>query len=232
MQYLTNKKLINCDLGECLTPNPDTHIMPLIDMANIACGGHAGDDKSMVQTIQLAAQNNTAIGVHPSYFDKENFGRLSHDLNKNELFDLIYNQVLHFQQLCTENSVQLSYIKLHGALYHDIIYKQFVLNIVCDVIKAINQNINLVVQAGNEAHFKHIETNKKIQLLHEVFADRGYHSTHIIPRGEKGAVLDNAYAIVKQYQDFLNKKSFKIDTICFHSDNIASVKALKILKNA
>ncbi|WP_225879211.1 LamB/YcsF family protein [Isorropodon fossajaponicum symbiont] len=50
---MASKKLINCDLGECLTPNPDTHIMPLIDMANIACGGHAGDDKSMVQAIQL-----------------------------------------------------------------------------------------------------------------------------------------------------------------------------------
>ncbi|BBB22717.1 LamB/YcsF family protein [Abyssogena phaseoliformis symbiont OG214] len=232
MQHLASKKLINCDLGECLTPNPDTHIMPLIDMANIACGGHAGNDKSMVQTIQLAMQNSVTIGVHPSYLDKENFGRLSYDLNKNELFDLIYNQVLHFQHLCTEHGAQLNYIKPHGALYHDMTHKQFVLHTMCDVIKAINQNLSLVVQAGNENHFKHIETNTKIQLLHEVFADRGYHSTHIIPRGEKGAVLDNAHAIVKQYQDFLFKKSFKIDIICFHSDNIASIEALKILKNA
>ncbi|MBW5291058.1 MAG: Lactam utilization protein LamB [Candidatus Ruthia sp. Asou_11_S2] len=232
MQHLASKKLINCDLGECLTPNPDAHIMPLIDMANIACGGHAGDDKSMVQAIQLAAQNNAVIGAHPSYFDKENFGRLSHDLNKNELFDLIYNQVLHFQQLCTENSVQLNYIKPHGALYHDMTHKQSVLNTMCDVIKAINQSLSLVVQAGNEAHFKYIETNTKIQLLHEVFADRGYHGIHIIPRGKKRAILDNVHNIVKQYQDFLNKKSFKIDTICFHSDNIVSIEALKILKNA
>jgi lactam utilization protein B len=102
----------------------------------------------------------------------------------------------------------------------------------CDVIKAINQNLSLVVQAGNEVHFKRIETNTKIQLLHEVFADRGYHNTYIIPRGEKGAILDNVHTIIKQYQDFLNKKPFKIDTICFHSDNIISIEALKILQNA
>jgi UPF0271 protein len=232
MQHLTSKKIINCDLGECLAPNPDTHIMPLIDMANVACGGHTGDDKNMVQSIQLAVQNKVKIGAHPSYLDKKNFGRLSHDLSKNELFDLIYNQVLHFQQLCIENGAQLNHIKPHGALYHDMTHKQSVLNTMCDVIKAINQNLSLVVQAGNEVHFKHIETNTKIQLLHEVFADRGYHNTYIIPRGEKGAILDNAHTIIKQYQDFLNKKPFKIDTICFHSDNITSIEALKILQNA
>ncbi len=232
MQHLTGKRLINCDLGECLTPNSDAHIIPLIDMANIACGGHAGDDKSMVQTIQLAVQNNVIIGAHPSYPDKENFGRLSYDLNKNELFDLIYGQVLHFQELCTENGAQLNYIKPHGTLYHDTTHKQSVLNTMCAIIKEINQDLSLVIQAGNEVHFKHIETNTKIQLLHEVFADRGYHNTHIIPRGKKRAVLDNAHTIIRQYQYFLNKKSFKIDTICFHSDNAASIEALNILQNA
>jgi len=69
--------LINCDLGECLIPNPDADIMSLIDMANIACGGHAGDDESMVKTIKLAKENNVKIGVHPSYKDQANFGRVS-----------------------------------------------------------------------------------------------------------------------------------------------------------
>jgi len=224
--------LINCDLGECLTPNPDADVMPLIEMANIACGGHAGDDVSMVETIKLATKNGVRIGAHPSYADQLNFGRVSHDLNDNELFDLIYDQVSHFQELCTQNGADLEYIKPHGALYHDMTHKQSVLNVIHKVIKAIDVNLSLVVQAGNEDHFKNIEKYANAPFLYEVFADRGYNGTQMIARSKKGAVLTNANAIVEQYQKFLSEKSFKIDTICFHSDNMASVEALKLLKNA
>jgi UPF0271 protein len=224
--------LINCDLGECLTPNPDADVMPLIEMANIACGGHAGDDVSMVETIKLATKNGVRIGAHPSYADQLNFGRVSHDLNDNELFDLIYDQVSHFQELCTQNGADLEYIKPHGALYHDMTHKQSVLNVIHKVIKAIDVNLSLVVQAGNEDHFKNIEKYANAPFLYEVFADRGYNGTQMIARSKKGAVLTNANAIVEQYQNFLSEKSFKIDTICFHSDNMASVEALKLLKNA
>jgi len=224
--------LINCDLGECLTPNPDADVMPLIEMANIACGGHAGDDVSMVETIKLATKNGVRIGAHPSYADQLNFGRVSHDLNDNELFDLIYDQVSHFQELCTQNGADLEYIKPHGALYHDMTHKQSVLNVIHKVIKAIDVNLSLVVQAGNEDHFKNIEKYANAPFLYEVFADRGYNGTQMIARSKKGAVLTNANAIVEQYQNFLSGKSFKIDTICFHSDNMASVEALKLLKNA
>jgi len=224
--------LINCDLGECLTPNPDADVMPLIEMANIACGGHAGDDVSMVETIKLATKNGVRIGAHPSYADQLNFGRVSHDLNDNELFDLIYDQVSHFQELCTQNGADLEYIKPHGALYHDMTHKQSVLNVIHKVIKAIDVNLSLVVQAGNEDHFKNIEKYANAPFLYEVFADRGYNGTQMIARSKKGAVLTNANAIVEQYQKILSEKSFKIDTICFHSDNMASVEALKLLKNA
>ncbi len=220
--------LINCDLGECLTPDPDTDVMPLIDMANIACGGHAGDDESMVKTIKLAKENNVKIGVHPSYEDQSNFGRVSYQLDEDELYDLVYQQVSHFQKLCHNNSTSLEYIKPHGALYHDMMEKPLVLDVICRVIKAVDENLKLVVQAG----VKDFRKNTNVAFLYEVFADRGYDGIEMLPRGEKGAVLDNADAIVEQYQRFLSEKSFKIDTICFHSDNSASVEALKRLDNA
>ncbi len=223
-----SKKLINCDMGECLLPDPDAEIMPIIDMANIACGGHAGDDESMVKTIKLAKQNNVKIGVHPSYADQANFGRVSHQLNSNELYNLIYTQVSHFQQLCIEQGVELDYIKPHGALYHDMMEKPLVLETICNVIKAIDKNLELVVQAGD----KNFGKNQNLTLLHEVFADRGYRGLQMIDRGESGAVLDDANAIIEQYKRFLSEKNFKIDTICFHGDNKASVEALKRLKNA
>ena len=220
--------ITNCDLGECLTPNPDTIAMSLIDMANIACGGHAGDDESMANTIVLAKQNNVKIGAHPSYTDQANFGRVSQQLSSDALFDLVYYQVSHFQKLCHDNNATLVHVKPHGALYHDMMEKPLVLDTICRVIKAIDENLKLVVQAG----VKNFGNNQKVTFLHEVFADRGYDGIEMLVSGEKGAVLDSASAIVKQYQRFLNEKSFKIDTICFHSDNLASVEALTRLKNA
>ncbi|HIM95395.1 MAG TPA: LamB/YcsF family protein [Gammaproteobacteria bacterium] len=234
--------LINCDLGECLTPGPDTDVMPLIDMANIACGGHAGDDESMVKTIKLAKENNVKIGVHPSYEDQANFGRVGHQLNGDELYDLVYQQVSHFQNLCHNNNASLEYVKPHGALYHDMMENPLVLDTICRAIKAVDENLKLVVQAGVK-NFGEGELalakrgcpgvkNTNMAFLYEVFADRGYDGVEMLPRGEEGAVLDNADAIVEQYQRFLCEKSFKIDTICFHSDNSASVEALKRLDNA
>jgi len=90
----------------------------------------------------------------------------------------------------------------------------------------------LVVQAGHEDYFKNFGNNENDLFLHEVYADRGYQGIHMIPRGAKGAVLTDPKAIIDQYYQFLEEKSFKIDTICFHSDNKASIEALKQLKNA
>ena len=224
--------MINCDLGECLAPNPDADIMPLIDMANIACGGHAGDDQSIQKTLQLAQKNQVAIGVHPSYADIPNFGRISQTLTPKALFSLLYQQINHFQSLCTEQNVRLEYVKPHGALYHDMMHKPHVLEVICEVISKIDQNLPLVVQAGYEHYLKNFENNENRLFLHEVFADRGYQGMQMIARAEKGAVLTRSKEIISQYHQFLLEKSFKIDTICFHSDNIASIEALKQIKNA
>ncbi|MCS5588962.1 MAG: LamB/YcsF family protein [Candidatus Thioglobus sp.] len=220
--------IINCDLGECLTPNPDKDVMPLIGMANIACGGHAGDNESMVNTIKIAKDNNVKIGAHPSYSDQANFGRVSQQLSSDALFDLIYSQVSHFQQLCHDNGAVLEYVKPHGALYHDMMEKPEVLDAIVKAIQAVDKDLDLVVQAGN----KNFGNNANVTFLYEVFADRGYKGVKMLDRGEKGAVLNSIDAIIEQYQRFLSEKYFKIDTICFHSDNLASVEALKRLKNA
>ncbi|MEK9575234.1 MAG: LamB/YcsF family protein, partial [Gammaproteobacteria bacterium] len=100
--------LINCDMGECLNPDPDPIIMPLIDMANIACGGHAGDDNSMVKTIQLAKKFNVSVGAHPSYEDKENFGRVSQKVTIDELKKSIYHQLEVFTNHCFDNELKFN----------------------------------------------------------------------------------------------------------------------------
>ena len=224
-------KLINCDLGECLTPDPDKAIMPLVDMANIACGGHAGDVTSMEKTLKLAKQYDVKVGAHPSYIDKENFGRISHDLSADKLFEILLKQVTEFQELCQQYDMDMHYIKPHGALYHDMMHKPEILNVMCQVIKTVNPSLDLVVQAGlHQDQMAEKSEQTSINFIYEAFADRGYHGNQMIPRTEPGAMLKDAEDIVAQYRLFSQEHSFQIDTICFHSDHPASAVALKLIK--
>ncbi len=205
--------------------------MPLTDIANIACGGHAGNDHSMNKTIQLARQNRVRIGAHPGYPDPVNFGRVRHNLSEEALFALITRQVVHFQQLCRDHKVTPEYIKPHGALYHQMTAEPSVLRIICQVIKATDPDLLLIVQAGrNSKEVSTIAEKEHIRLMYEMFADRGYNGAQLIARGKKGAVLAQPKAIIEQYRRFLNDPPFKVDTICFHSDNPASVQALQLLR--
>ena len=225
-------KLINCDLGECLTPDPDEAIMPLVDMANIACGGHAGDQTSMERTIELAKQHGVKVGAHPSYLDKANFGRVSHDISAEALFEIVLSQVTKFLALCQQQQVEMHYIKPHGALYHDMMHKPEVLDVLCQVIKTINPSLDLVVQAG--LHHKQMaktSAQTSIKFIYEAFADRGYQGKQMIPRSETGALLKDAEEIVAQYRLFSQPHNFQIDTICFHSDHPPSKFALQLINS-
>lgn len=216
-----HKKTVNCDLGECLTPNPDAVIMPFIDRASIACGGHIGDDESMITTLKLALENNVIIGAHPSYADRKNFGRVSHRLTESALFDLIFQQVAHFQSLCHRHQATLKYIKPHGALYHDMTNNPSVFKVLCQVIDTLEGGLSLIVPVGFQA-------KTKLPLLHEMFADRAYKNGKILPRSMQNSVLTNVDEIHQQYERFLLMDACQ--TICFHSDNPSAVEALKHIK--
>ena len=223
---------INCDLGECLTPDPDPQIMPLIDMANIACGGHAGDVASMTKTLLLAKKHQVTVGAHPSYFDRENFGRVSLGLNPEDLFASLRQQLSAFAALCLTHEVSLAYIKPHGALYHDMMHQPMVLDVICEVIRSIDSNLKLVVQAGfNFELMQQQAEQSQLIFLYEAFADRGYRGAQMIPRSESGALLATPAAILAQLKHFEESPPFQVDTVCFHSDHPPSVAALQQLKS-
>lgn len=218
---------INCDLGECLTPSIDAQLMPLIDIANIACGGHAGDDKSMLKCINLAQQHQVKIGAHPSYIDIENFGRVSHHLSADELCKMLTNQLQHFAELCHQSGAKLQYIKPHGALYHDMMADKSIFLLLCKIIKNIDSELFLLVPAQTNQHWFALIKNQS--FVYEMFADRRYENGKMISRNKQNAVLNDPDDIIKQYQQFCNNTNLKIDSICFHGDNQASVEALKLL---
>jgi len=114
---------LNCDLGESFgawTMGADALVMPEIDMANIACGGHAGDPLTMLKTLQLAKAHQVEIGAHPSYPDKLGFGRKSIPFAEQELVAHIVAQVSALIGIAGSESLQVTYVKPHGALYNDM----------------------------------------------------------------------------------------------------------------
>lgn len=224
--------LINCDLGECLTPDPDADIMPLIDMANIACGGHAGDAQSMTKTLLLAKANQVTVGAHPSYFDRVNFGRVSLALSPEDLFASLRQQLTAFMALCLTHEVTPAYVKPHGALYHDMMQQPMVLDVICEVVRSVNPQLKLVVQAGmHTARMQQQAAQSQLTFLYEAFADRAYRGAQMLPRSEAGAMLPTADAIIAQLTTFQQQPPFPVDTVCFHSDHPPSVAALQRLKS-
>lgn len=221
-------KLINCDLGECLVPNHDGEIMPLIDQASIACGGHAGNNASMDSTVQLAKRHNVRIGVHPSYPDKAHFGRVSLAMSQKALFDSILMQVSALEQISRRHQIRIDYIKPHGALYHDMMNSEHIIELLCDVAKTMTPPLKLIVQAGiKTSEIKAIAKQKGVELQFEAFADRAYQGAHLKPRSEEGALLATPTQIQRQYLQLIESGLSQVDTICFHSDHPPSLIALK-----
>src|SRR6476660_10086792 len=105
---------INCDMGEGI--GNDELIMPFISSANIACGYHAGDEKTIWKTIGLAIKHNVAVGAHVSFFDKENFGRSEMNLPGEQVYELVIQQLMIMKRIAGSFDLKMKHVKPHGAL--------------------------------------------------------------------------------------------------------------------
>lgn len=218
--------LINCDLGEALIPNPDPKIMPHIQLANIACGGHAGDKQTLLDTLSLAKLYNIKIGAHPSYPDKANFGRKVLEMSWPFLQASLNQQVNLLLEVCGQLGLTLHHIKPHGALYNQMMRDITLYEQLLDWMKQHFSGIYLVIQGGIQpSTYQALADHYQVPLLKEGFADRGYLADgRLKPRTEPNSLYQEPDAILSQGVQFSLKQQF--DTLCFHSDNPASVEAL------
>ena len=176
---------INCDLGE--GGYYDAELMPLISACNIACGGHAGTVESMHQTVMFAMENKVEIGAHPSYPDKENFGRISMEIPAEDLRLSIVAQILSLKQIAEAEGGKLTHIKLHGALYNDAAKDEDIAGIVIDSILEFEENFP-VYAPQNSVISKLAEG--KIKVIFEAFADRNYNENHsLVSRSKPNALI-------------------------------------------
>ena len=216
---------INVDVGEGYLIEND--LMPLIQSCNIACGGHAGCDIEIMKCISLAKIHQVKIGAHPSYPDKENFGRTSIQIDKKALAISIENQLIRFIRHL-KSLKDLHHIKPHGALYNDCVKDKTIAKIFINVVLKFCPEVILFTLP--EGELERQAKKKGIKVWREAFLDRGYKENGQLQEREKpGAIISDVSAMYSQLKGLINKNklqtikgdwiSIKADTICFHGDH-------------
>jgi UPF0271 protein len=228
---------LNCDLGE--GAGHDTELMPLITSANIACGAHAGDDPTMRATIALAKQHGVAIGAHPGFDDRANFGRRELPVSPGEVQGLVHDQVLRLQLMARGLGARLSHVKPHGALYNMAARDPALARAVVDAIYEVDPRLVLFGLAGS--HVIAVAEACGLPVASEVFADRTYQSDgSLTPRSQPGALITDEAAAVAQVLRMVREGkvraldgrdvAIRAETVCVHGDGPNPVEFARRLR--
>ncbi len=205
-------------------------ILPYITSASIACGFHAGDVDTMKRTVELCLEHGVLIGAHPSYPDRENFGRvdlLPDKIKPEEIPEMVYDQIVLLKQICEEAGTWLHHVKPHGALYNRAAKDPEVSKLICSAIRDVDPSLILYglsnsITAQEAAYYD-------LHFMHEVFADRTYQDDgSLTPRTRYNALINDHTRAVNQLLQMVEQQTVttvsgkiipvKADTICIHGD--------------
>ncbi|GAA5446021.1 5-oxoprolinase subunit A 3 [Microbulbifer sp. NBRC 101763] len=234
---------INCDLGEGVdlaSCEKDAQLMPFISRCNIACGAHAGSLEIMRLSVINARKHQLQVGAHPSYPDRENFGRKSIKISINQLLDSLYEQLELLQGLTQEVGAHLDHIKLHGALYNDAEADIVLARKITSLLNEEYPSLKIIGLANGAMEV--IAKEKGRIFYREGFMDRQYLTPDkLAPRSLPGSVLSNvdlcleravALAKGKKFASYHGTPlKFSVDTICLHGDNPQAVNIAQRLIN-
>src|SRR6185436_7938879 len=180
---------LNADVGEGC--GQDAALMPLISSANIACGGHAGDTDSMQEAVALALAHGVAIGAHPSFPDRERFGRRDMQLSARELHECIVAQIESLVSVAQKQGTRLRHVKPHGALYNMAARDAELAETVVTAIRSVEPSLMLFGLAGSV--MLTVAERLGLRAISEAFADRAYRPDGSLqPRNERGSVIETA----------------------------------------
>lgn len=238
---------LNCDAGESFGSwkmGLDEAIMPYVDMANFACGFHAGDPVIMDRSIKLALKHGVTIGAHPAYPDLVGFGRRSMVCSLEEVETMVIYQIGALQGFVTANGATLSYVKPHGGLYNDMMKDERIFRAVASAVARLNPKLKLMILSMVDTSKQEaIAKELGLELIYEVFADRAYDDSGLlVARSQKGAVLHDVEAVIERLkllqkegvlETISGKKiALRADTLCVHGDNEEAVKMVETLRKS
>ena len=234
---------INCDLGESSklhSTENDPLLLNIVNSANIACGYHAGDRITMENTIEISKKNKVSIGAHPSFNDKENFGRKRLNLSSAEITKLIIDQINILSDVAKNKEMKITHVKPHGALNNMACEDYELAKIISQSIIKTNKDLIFLVPTGSQME----KAGKKLgmKIAAEIFADRNYEDDgNLVSRSKDNAMITDpeiakTHVIKMVENQALNCYSgkqipCKIDSICVHGDGKSAVNTAKEVRD-
>jgi len=228
---------LNSDLGE--GAGHDNEILDLVSSANIACGFHAGDPASIFATIQAALERGVALGAHPSFPDRANFGRAEMTMPPGELYAVVAYQIWAFQALARAAGGQMNHVKAHGALYNMAARDRALSDIIANAVFALDPK--LILFAPSASHLDFAATELGLDTASEVFADRNYLADgSLVPRSRPDAFVHDPIEAAERIVRILSEHKVRaVDgtdveisatTVCVHGDNPQAVAFVSKLR--
>ena len=229
---------LNADLGE--GGAYDLELLGIVSSCNIACGGHAGDEASMAETVRAAIANEVSIGAHPSYPDREGFGRRSRYAHGDGLLASLCEQIEALRAVARYQDAKLTHIKPHGALNHDASVDRALAELIIGAIGKSSAEVALVGPAGSE--LQRAAEEHGMRFLAEAFVDRAYRADGtLVPRSEPRAVHSDINTITTQAVSLATEGSvtcqsgevIKVaaDTLCIHGDTDGAAEAARAVRD-
>ena len=213
---------LNCDMGENI--GNDADIMPYITSANIACGFHAGDSKTMLATVRMAKKHGVYVGPHPSWLDVEGFGRREMSLPADEVEALVLYQIGALAAIAKAEGVELHHVKPHGAIYNQAAKDRVLANAIARAVKSFSKDLVLVGLAGSGLIEAGIEV--ALRVANEGFPDRNYNPDGtLVSRKEPHAIIEAPGDVAKHALQLIREgvlfgeKRVRVDTLCLHGDH-------------
>jgi UPF0271 protein len=220
---------LNCDLGELEDAALEAALMEHITSANIACGGHAGDEATMERTARLALARGVRIGAHPGYPDRANFGRIELSLSPAEIAQTVRLQIERLDAVVRRLDGVIVHVKPHGALYNAAVRNREVARAIGDGVAQWNPRATLFGLAG--APMLEVWRGMGLAAMGEGFADRRYEPDGTLrARRFPDALIANPQEAAAQAVRLAG--SGDVETICVHSDTPGAVAILQACREA
>lgn len=235
---------LNCDMGELpemLADGSQEALMRLVTSANVACGEHAGDEEMMRATIEQALRHGVAVGAHPGYEDRDNFGRVALRLSAEEIRDSVYRQVVALANIAEKCGAVVAHVKPHGALYNQAAKDAAIARAIAEGVQRWRQDVVLVGLAGSVMLEEFREAGFRVAA--EAFADRRYEKDGSLrARKFRDALLDVPEQAAEQAvgiaegRGVLTREGIVVavgaQTICIHGDTPGAERIAEAVQKA
>ena len=228
---------LNADVAEGC--GQDEKLMTIVSSANVCCGLHAGSYAEMLKTLQLAKKNNVRVGAHPSFDDRENFGRSDQVLSEEGYRALMRYQLGATKALCDLVGVTLEYVKPHGALYNQAAANESLADILVSEIKNFDSNLKVMGLSGG--YLVKSAKNHGLEAISEVFADRNYEKDGtLVSRSKDNALITDTDEATNHVMQMITEGSVTsvcgdkvpvdAQSICLHGDGEHAILFAKEIK--